>query len=159
MPATSAETIRDRLEDTFWERHANPWSAGTRFLGFPALIVALYRRDRRLLAATLVFLAVNPVLFPRPARTDNRLSRYVLAEREWLNHGNETMSFDYPNVLNVLNVPMTLYAVGSALRRDPVGSVLGTLGVMGLKLWWVEAIVRRTGVTGEAPSEEITTES
>ncbi|ADQ67485.1 hypothetical protein C499_18819 [Halogeometricum borinquense DSM 11551] len=159
MTEPNADRVRDRVEDLFWERHSNPWSAGTRFLGTPALIYAIYRRDRRLLAATLVFLAVNPVLFPRPVRTDNRLSRYVLAEREWLNHGNETMSLDYPNVLNVLNIPMTLYAVGSALRRDPVGSVLGTLGVMGLKLWWVEAIVRRTGVTGEAPSEEITTES
>jgi hypothetical protein len=148
------ETLRETLEDAFWERHANPWSAGTRFVLLPALMTAIYRRSARLLAATLAFAVLNPVLFPPPDRTDSYLSRIVLAEREWLAAGNDTMGLSYPNVLNLLNVPATLYAVVSAVRRDRRGTVLGTAAAMGLKLWWVDAVVRRTGVTGEGPAAE-----
>ncbi|GGC58395.1 DUF6653 family protein [Haloferax sulfurifontis] len=147
----SASGLRDRFEAAFWERHANPWSAGTRILVYPVLMYAVYRRDRRLFLAALAFTAVNPVLFPRPARTDNYLSRIVLAEREWLDDERGTVGLDYPNVLNLLNVPVTLYAFASAIRRRPVGTLLGTLGVMALKLWWVDAVVRETGVTGHGP--------
>ncbi|MDS0292989.1 DUF6653 family protein [Halogeometricum luteum] len=146
-------TLRDRLEETFWARHANPWSAGTRFLALPALMTAVYRRDRRLLLATLAFVAVNPVLFPPPERTDSYLSRIVLAEREWLREDGGTMGTDYPNVLNVLNAAATLYALVSALRRDRRGTVLGTLCAMAFKLWWVDAVVRETGVTGEGSAD------
>ncbi|POG54749.1 DUF6653 family protein [Haloferax marisrubri] len=152
--AASASGLRDRLEATFWERHANPWSVGTRILVYPVLMYAVYRRDRRLFLAALAFTAVNPVLFPRPARTDTYLSRIVLAEREWLDAERGTMGLDYPNVLNVLNVPVTLYAFVSAIRRRPVGTLLGTLGVMALKLWWVDAIVKETGVTGRGPDPD-----
>jgi hypothetical protein len=142
--------LRDRLEAVFWERHANPWSAGTRFLTMPALLYAVYARDRRLLAATLAFTLVNPVLFPRPAGTDSWLSRVVLAEREWLAEGNGTTGLDYPNVLNLLNAPATLVALWAAWRQRPVLTLLSGLAAMGLKLWWVDAIVRRTdaGRTG-----------
>ncbi|UVE49501.1 hypothetical protein KU306_11295 [Haloferax larsenii] len=151
--------LRDRLEATFWERHANPWSAGTRILVYPVLMYAIFTRNRRLFAATLAFIAVNPVLFPRPKRTDNYLSRIVLAEREWLDEGKNTMGLDYPNVLNVLNIPVTFYAFASAIRRNPVGTVLGTLGVMVLKLWWTDAIVKKTGVTGSGPGDESSDDS
>ena len=157
-PASSAErspsrTLRGRLSDVFWARHANPWSSGTRILATPVLMYAIYRRNLRLLAATLAFVAVNPVLFPRPARTDRWLSRIVLAEREWIGEGNGTMGLDFPNVLNLLNVPASLLAVYAAVRRRPVATLLATATAMVLKLWWVDAIVRLTGVTGEGPAE------
>ncbi|ELZ26147.1 hypothetical protein C474_20641 [Halogeometricum pallidum JCM 14848] len=148
----SDPTLRERLEETFWARHANPWSAGTRFLALPALMTAVYRRDRRLLLATLAFTLVNPVVFPAPERTDSYLSRIVLAEREWLSEGNGTMGTDYPNVLNLCNAVATLYALVSAVRRDRFGTVLGTLCAMEFKLRWVDAVVRETGVTGEGPT-------
>ena len=153
MESTAGGGLRGRLEATFWERHANPWSAGTRILAYPVLMYAIYHRDPKLLAATSAFFALNPVLFPRPARTDNWLSKIVLAEREWIDAGNGTMGLDYPNVLNVLNVPVTAYAFASALRRKPLGTLLGTLGVMVLKLWWTDAIVKEAGVTGDGPVE------
>jgi hypothetical protein len=143
--------LRARLEAGFWERHANPWSSGTRFLTMPALLYAVYRRDRRLLAATVAFVVVNPVLFPPPERTDAWLSRIVLAEREWIGDGRGTTGLGYPNVLNLLNVPATLLALWAAWRRKPLATVASCLLAMGLKVWWVDAIARRTetGRTGE----------
>ena len=147
-------TRRQRLADVFWTRHASPWSSGTRILATPVLMYAIYARKRRLLLATLAFVAVNPVLFPEPARTDRWLSRIVLAEREWTEAGNGTVGLGYPNVLNLLNVPASLLAVYAAVRRRPVATVLATAAAMALKLWWVDAIVRLTGVTGEGPADE-----
>lgn len=114
---------------------------------------AIYARKWRLLAATLAFVVVNPVLFPRPARTDRWLSRIVLAEREWIEAGNGTMGLTYPNVLNLLNVPASLFALYAAIRRRPVATVLGTAAAMALKLWWVDAIVRLTGDQGDSGPE------
>ena len=140
---------RARLEDAFWTRHANPWSGGTRYALSPVLSYALYRRNWRLLALALAFAVVNPVLFPPPKDTDSWLSRAVIAERAWLEAGNGTMGTDYPNVLNLLNVPVTLYAVYAAVRRRPVGTAVGTALAMALKTLWVEAIIRRTGVRAD----------
>lgn len=142
--------LRTRLTDTFWERHASPWSAGTRFLTMPLLLYAIYRRDRRLLVAVVGFVIVNPVLFPRPDSTDSWLSRIVLAEREWLGDDRGTMGLGYPNLLNLLNVPATLLALWVAWRRKPVTTLVACVVAMALKIWWVDAIARRTeaGRTG-----------
>ena len=152
MPAPHASEsdpgVRARLEDAFWTRHSNPWSGATRYAVSPVLAYALYRRDWRLLGLTLAFTVVNPVLFPPPRDTDNWLSRAVLAERAWIEAGNGTLGTDYPNVLNLLNVPVTLYALYAAARRRPVGAAVGTALQMSLKTRWVEAIIGRTGARG-----------
>lgn len=144
-------TLRDRLEATFWERHANPWSAGTRFVAMPVLAYAIYTRNRRLLYAVVAFTAVNPVLFSPPADTSSWFSRIVLAEREWLAEDRGTFDLGYPNVLNVCNVPATLLVVWAAWRRRPLATVLSVAVAMVLKVWWVDAVARRTdaGRTGE----------
>lgn len=146
-------TPREGLVDVFWARHSNPWSAGTRILASPVLMYAIYSRKRRLLLAVVGFLVVNPVAFPRPVRTDNWLSRGVLAEREWIRSGNGTVGLTYPNVLNLLSAPAWLFALVSAARRKPVATVLATAAGMALKLYWIDEIVRRTGVTVEGPAE------
>ena len=158
QPASSSPSptpsLRQRLRDAFWARHANPWSGWSRVALSPVLVYSIYRRNWRLLAASLVFTAVTPVLFPRPARTDNWMSRGVLAEREWIEAGNGTVDLSYPNLLNLLSAPAWLFALVSALRRRPVRTVLATTTAMALKLYWIDEIVRRTGVTGEGPADE-----
>ncbi|WP_117591435.1 DUF6653 family protein [Haloprofundus halophilus] len=139
-------SLRARLENWFWRRHSNPWSAGTRFAITPVLMYAIYRRKWRLLAAVVAFTVVNPVLFGEPKRTDNWFSEVVLAEEAWLSDGKGTMDFGYPNVLNVVNAVSGTVALVSAIRRKPVGTVVGTAGILVFKTWWVEAIRRRTGV-------------
>jgi hypothetical protein len=154
MVSDHPSSRRDRLESTFWRRHANPWSAGTRFLTMPALLYAVYTRDRRLFLATVGFTVVNPVVFPEPERTDSWFSRIVLAEQEWLGEERGTMGLGYPNVLNLFNLPATLLALWAAWQRKPRATLVACVVSMSLKLWWVDAIARRTeaGRTGRWPA-------
>lgn len=102
--------ITERLEQTFWDRHANPKSGWSRVLLGPLLIVALYRRDRRLFVAAVLAALLNPILFPAvESDPDDWVTRAVRAEQWWIDDGRGTFGTGWPNVLNTLNVPVFLY--------------------------------------------------
>jgi hypothetical protein len=136
------------LPEWVWQRHANPWSGWTRAATTPVLVYALYHRDWRLLAAAVVWLVVNPAAFAPPERTDSWMTRGVLAEREWLREDNGTVGVSWPNVLNLFNVPVTLYVGWATLRRRPLHAILGTMLLMGLKRRWMDEVIDRTGLRG-----------
>lgn len=133
--------LREWAYDTFWRRHSNPWSGWTRLFIGPVLIAAIYQRNWRLLAGTIVFAIVNPVLFPEPERSDDWMSRGVLAERYWFESGHRTFGLSFPTILNTLNVPISLLTVYTATRKKPLLTVLGTATAMVLKLWFVNELV------------------
>ena len=144
MDDTTGRTVRDRLEDAFWERHSNPRSGWSRMLLTPLFVLAWYRRDRRLFAAAVLAAVVNPVAFPPPdPEVESWMTRGVRAERWWLDAGNDTLDLGWPNVLNVLNLPAFGYALYAACTRRPLGAVLATAVSMALKLGWIELVARR----------------
>jgi hypothetical protein len=142
----ASESTRTVLPDRVWRRHANPWSGWSRAATTPVLVYALYRRDWRLVTASLVWLIANPAAFPPPETADAWMTRGVLAERAWLQAGNGTIGTSWPNVLNLLNVPATLYVGWATLRRRPVHAVVSTTLLIGLKLLWMREIIDLTGV-------------
>jgi hypothetical protein len=77
------------LKGDNWMRHANPWSVWTRFAVLPLLILAVWSRDwigwwsLVPLVLSLVFMVVNPLLFPTPRSTRNWASKAVFGERIW----------------------------------------------------------------------------
>jgi len=131
------------LPDAVWERHANPLSGWSRLLAFPVLIVAIYTRKWLALAATVGFLAVNPLLFPAPEEEpDAWMYRVVRAEQHWTDADNSLFGTDFPQVLNVLQIPAFLLALGGALKRRPLATIVGTAATMALKLWFVNELVK-----------------
>ena len=62
------------LEGDKWMRHANPVSVWTRFAVLPLMALAVWSREwigwwsLAAFALVLVFMMVNPLLFPPPAR-------------------------------------------------------------------------------------------
>ncbi|WP_321166987.1 DUF6653 family protein [Halopenitus persicus] len=109
-----------RVSETFWNRHSNPKSGWSRMLVSPVLLYAVYQRRWRLAGAVVVFTVVNPVLFGPPADDQAWMTRVVLAERWWtMEHGQPVFELSYPNVLNVLNIPVAGYAFIAAYRRRP----------------------------------------
>lgn len=136
--------VPERLEDRFWARHSNPKSGWSRVPTGPLIVYAVYRRDRRLLAAALLWGAINPVVFPPPDGGAAWMTRAVLAERWWIGtEGNRTVGLGYPNVCNAGGAVAALYALYAAWRRQPAGTAVATALSVGLKLWWLAAIVRR----------------
>ena len=133
-------TSRMRLTQVFWERHANPKSGWSRTVTLPVLTYAIHTRRWRTLLATVIFTVVNPLLFPKPNGTDAWMTKVVLAERYWQEHDADIGSL---NLLNLANVPVTLYAIYAAYRRDTGGATVATALSMTLKLAFVAALVRR----------------
>lgn len=132
------------LREAFWRRHSNPKSGWSRVATLPALLYAVHERRPRLAAAVLAFVALNPLLFPPPDDDDAWMTRVVLAERWWTDErGEPVLGLSYPHVLNLLNVPVTGYALAAAARRRPRSTAVGCAASMLLKLWYVAALVRR----------------
>ena len=141
-----------RLSETFWRRHSNPKSGWSRTATTPALLYAVYRRDPRLLVAVVAFAALNPLLFSPPDTDEAWMTRVVLAERWWTEEESRgALDLSYPNVLNLLNVPTTGYALVAAYRRQPVRAALAGAASMALKFWYVGALVRRYDARGSDP--------
>ena len=65
-------------------RHSNPWSAWTRWVTAPLLLVPMWRRSWRDAALVGAWMAVNPVLFGRPAHDRAWATRAVLGEELWI---------------------------------------------------------------------------
>lgn len=145
-PIERSERVSVVLPEWVWRRHANPWSGWSRVATTPVLVYALYRRDWRLVGATLCWLVGNPAAFPPPKTADAWMTRGVLAEREWLKQGNGTIGISWPNVLNLVSGAMTLYVGWATLRRRPIHAVVATALLMGSKLYWISEIIGLTGV-------------
>jgi hypothetical protein len=77
------------LQGEGWVRHANPISFWTRFAILPMLAVSIWSRDwigwwsLIPLTLSLVFMFINPLLFPKPHSTKNWVSKGVFGERSW----------------------------------------------------------------------------
>ncbi|WP_123621946.1 DUF6653 family protein [Halorubrum sp. CSM-61] len=139
-----ATLVPDRLEERFWKRHSNPKSGWSRTALTPVLLYAVYHRKWRLAGAAVLFALVNPVLFPPPADDDAWMTRVVLAERWWTRERKAgLLDRSYPNGLNLLNVPVSIYAFLAAYRRRPVRAGVAGAVSMALKFWYVGALVRR----------------
>ena len=132
-------TLRTRPTQFFWERHANPKSGWSRTMTLPALVYAIHARRWRVLLAAVVFAAVNPILFSKPDGTDAWMTKVVLAERYWQEHDADIGPL---SLLNLANVPITLYAIYAAYRQNTGGATVATAVSMTLKLAFVAALVR-----------------
>jgi len=83
-----------KMSDDVWARHANPWSVWTRYSTMPLLAISIWSRSwigwwsLILVAASLIWVYVNPRIFNKPSTTDSWTSKSVLGERVWLNRKN-----------------------------------------------------------------------
>jgi len=130
------DSLPDRL---FWSRHANPWSVRTLVLAYPTLVLAIYRRDRRLLAGTLAFVVANPLVFRPPESDDAWATRVVLGERTWVERGLRP-SVDLLFV--ACSAPVYVLTLRAAVRRRPVRTAIGTVLSIVLMLVFFERMTR-----------------
>jgi hypothetical protein len=135
-----------------WMRHANPWSVGTRFAVLPLLALAVWSRvwigGWAVLAAAVVvvFMLVNPVLFPAPRSTRNWASRGVFGERLWTERRTLTLPEQFvtsrvPAVTATLQLVALAVLVVGLVRLDLLLTVTGVLFCQCAKAWAIDRAV------------------
>ncbi|HEV2892488.1 MAG TPA: DUF6653 family protein [Actinomycetota bacterium] len=139
------------LEGDNWMRHANPASVWTRFAVLPLLALAVWSREwigwwsLAAVALALVFMMVNPLLFPPPRSTRNWASKGVFGERIW----SERSTVELPPQFRskVLQVTYAIQVVGLAVlayglvRLDLLEVVSGLVILQTAKAWFIDRMV------------------
>jgi hypothetical protein len=157
-PSTGKVTTDTKLARLFglqgegWERHANPVSVWTRFAVLPLLAVSIWSRDwigwwcLVPIALSLVFMVVNPLLFPKPASTRNWASKCVFGERIWADR-NKVELPDQFRSSRVANVTYLFQLVGMAVlawglvELDLLAVVAGLVIVQCAKAWYLDRMM------------------
>lgn len=133
-----------------WMRHANPWSVWTRFAVLPLLALAAWSRVWlgwwALLAAglVLVFMVVNPLLFPPPRSTRHWASKAVLGERIGTEKTGIPPQFGtsrVPMVASTLQLVALAALVVGLVRLDLLLALTGLLCCQCAKAWYLDRAV------------------
>ena len=135
------------MNDSTWQRHANPWSGWSRLTALPLIALAAWSRvligPWALLpgVAALVWIWLNPRLFPPPRRKDNWMTRGIFGERVWLNR----KTFPIPaghrragNVLHTLAAIACLPFIAGLIWLDASATLSGMALTTLLKLWFLD---------------------
>lgn len=153
MSKFSVITAAQRLmamDDQVWLRHANPWSVWTRFTTLPLLSVAIWSRQwigwYALIPTALAILWIwlNPRLFPPVHDHANWASKGVLGERLYLTHARDQLPASHVRAARVLSglsgagVPILAYGLAVL---DAWATVAGLLLTALPKAWFVDRMV------------------
>ena len=141
------------LSDTTWERHANPYSGWTRVLSMPALAIGLYLHNFWILAAVLIWLIINPMIFPKPHSTNNWMSKGVLGEQLYFAEGKK-LKKDLPTLLNIINIPVFIAFIYFGWQQELVPMILAGLLTMTIKFWFIDRMAWLASDTDTHPSTQ-----
>lgn len=124
----------------FWEPHASPRSVWPLVAAYPLLLLALYRRNPKLLGGTLLGVVVNLLTVSPPETDEAWATRVVLGERVWLDSGLDSE----PGTLGLLAVggAVHLATFRAALRQDRLATLVGGAASMLLMLVFFDRMVR-----------------
>ena len=139
-----------QMSDSVWEKHANPWSVWTRYPCLPALIAAYWFSETLglwswvIAVLTVIWIWLNPRVFPRPGTTHHWASKAVLGERVWLNHKQIPIPSHHTRAIRWLNAIMTLASamiVIGMLLDQASWLLFGTIAVLLGKSWFLDRMV------------------
>ncbi len=136
------------LQGENWTRHANPLSVWTRFAVLPLLALSIWSRTwigwwcTVPLVLSIIFMMVNPLLFPKPRSTRHWASRSVFGERVW----SERTAVPVPPQFTsgALNATYAIQLAGAVLltyglvRLDVVDTIAGLVIMQTAKAWYLD---------------------
>ncbi|NMC59535.1 MAG: hypothetical protein GYA51_09175 [Candidatus Methanofastidiosa archaeon] len=139
-----------KMDEDAWAKHANPWSGWTRTTGLPLLILAFWSRIWLgwacliPIALSLIWIFINPRIFPKPKSTDNWMSRVVFGERVWLNRDKIPVPEYHklaPNLLNALSASGLPFVIWGTYILEIWPTFLGITFVLLGKFWFMDRMV------------------
>ncbi len=121
------------LRRAMFTRHANPWSAWSRWATTPLVLVPVWRRSWRDAAWVAVWFTVNPVIFPAPADRSAWSTRAMLGEEQWV----LDRPLDPGLLANIAASTALVIALVGARRRRLLPTLVATAVSMGVTLvYW-----------------------
>lgn len=121
------------LKHNVFARHSNPWSAWTRWLSTPLVLVPLWTRRWSHGAIVGAWMAANAVIFPRPADERAWSTRVVLGEELWITE----RPHDAAMAVNAAATLAGITALIAARRRRAAPAAGATAVMMALLLvYW-----------------------
>lgn len=138
------------MSDATWRRHASPWSVWTRIPILPCIAAVLQAREAlgpwawAVVAALVVWAAVNPRAFPPPRTTRSWASRATFGERVWLNRGTVAILPGHARMAHLLSLIAALGLVPTIygiVTLEPWATAFGVTLATGAKLWFCDRMV------------------
>jgi hypothetical protein len=126
--------------ELFWTRHSNPWSGWSRVSALPLLGLTVAAHSMLAILIVVLWLAINPLLFPPPRHDRNWMTRGVLGERLYFTSG-PRLRRDLPALLNLANVPAFIAFLWFAWQREVAAAVATGMLVAVLKFWFLDRMV------------------
>ncbi len=138
------------MDDTAWQRHANPLSVWSRFSCLPLIALSIWSRDWLgwgalvPLTLALAWTWLNPRAFGPPDQLDNWASKGVMGERVFLNRAQTPVAAHHRRAANILSA---VSAAGLAVMiygltvLNPWATLCGLIASVLSKLWFVDRMV------------------
>ena len=139
-----------RMDETARQRHCNPWSVYSRFSMIPLLGLAFWSRlwlgwwSLVPIAVVLLWVWLNPRVFPRPESTRNWASKVVLGEWVWMNRKNIPVPDHHrylPNILSAVSALGGLVFTWGVFFLEIWPATLGGVILVVSKLWFADRMV------------------
>ncbi|MEM2021291.1 MAG: DUF6653 family protein [Zestosphaera sp.] len=139
-----------RMDDKTFRKHSNPWSGYTRLPLLIPLTLALWSRAWIgwwavvPVVTVLVWVWVNPRIFPEPKKSDAWVSKGVLGEWVWVNQGRIEIPKHHrraPKILRTVAAVGIVPYVWGLVFLDPWPTALGVVLMYLGKLWFVDRMV------------------
>ena len=134
-----------KLKEEFWERHSNPWSGLTRMFTAPFLYLAIWYHSWIGLGLVVLWIIINPLIFPKPKRTESWFTCVVLGEKAWLEDFKKEPRLDLPLVLNVLNAISFIPSIYFAYVNEFWPMLYFATLMYNFKLWYVDRVALQYG--------------
>ena len=139
-----------QMDERTWERHASPWSVWTRVASLPLLLGAVWSHAwlgiwaLAPVSLVVLWLWLNPRVFPAPARTDTWSAKATFGERVWLNRTKMPIPAHHVRVANILTAVSAAgfaLALAGAVVNDLLMAVSGGLTAWFAKMWFCDRMV------------------
>ncbi|MGF1754314.1 hypothetical protein L4C33_12020 [Vibrio makurazakiensis] len=139
------------MDENTWNRHASPLSVYSRFTILPLFTGTLAIRDELggytvvVIAFIILWVWLNPRIFPAPKTTNNWASMVTFGERIYLKRNHENLIPQHHltacrnlMVLQIIGLPFWLYGLYS-MNLELM--IFGALWLMVTKAWFVDRMV------------------
>jgi hypothetical protein len=127
-----------KIKRAGFARHSHPWSAWSRWASAPLLLVPVWRRSWRDAALVGAWMAVNPVIFGKPAHERAWSTKAILGEEKWI----AERPLDAAMAVNAGAAIAGTIAMIAARRRRALPAVVAIGTQMALLLVYWELMAR-----------------